>query len=181
MPELRNVNPQKRAEELLKRLGIHSNPTPVEKIAKSLGAVVRFSPLDEELSGMIYIKDDVPIIGINSLHHPNRQRFTIAHEIGHLELHKTFLTASVHVDKKFPIMMRGVVAAQGTDRKEIAALRRPHHTSDGRDTRLRKRPGHDPVGSHHEVLNEIRSSILAARVDSRNLASSADGGEDFRY
>ena len=121
MPELRNVNPQKRAEELLKRLGIHSNPTPVEKIAKSLGAVVRFSPLDEELCGMIYIKDDVPIIGINSLHHPNRQRFTIAHEIGHLELHKTFLTASVHVDKKFPIMMRGVVAAQGTDRKEIEA------------------------------------------------------------
>jgi Zn-dependent peptidase ImmA (M78 family) len=121
MPELRNISPQKRAEELLKKLGIHSNPTPVEKIAKSLGAVVRFSPLDEELSGMIYIKDDVPIIGVNSLHPPNRQRFTIAHEIGHLELHKTFLTASVHVDKKFPIMMRGVVAAQGTDKKEIEA------------------------------------------------------------
>jgi Zn-dependent peptidase ImmA (M78 family) len=37
---------------------------------------------------MIYISDGMPIIGINSLHHPNRQRFSIGHEIGHLVLHR---------------------------------------------------------------------------------------------
>jgi Zn-dependent peptidase ImmA (M78 family) len=55
---------------------------PVDRIAKGLGAQLRFSPLDEELSGMIYISDGTPIIGINSLHHPNRQRFSIGYEIG---------------------------------------------------------------------------------------------------
>jgi Zn-dependent peptidase ImmA (M78 family) len=121
MPDHRNTNPQAKAESLLARLGIHSAPVPVDKIAKSLGALLRYSPLDEELSGMICIKDGVPIIGVNSLHHPNRQRFTIAHEIGHLELHREILTNSVHVDKEFPVMMRGVTASQGTDRNEIDA------------------------------------------------------------
>ena len=70
---------------------------------------------------MVFIKENTPIIGVNSLHHPNRQRFTIAHEIGHLELHRGILTTSVHVDKEFPVMMRGVTASQGTDRHEIEA------------------------------------------------------------
>jgi len=93
----------------------------VDRIAKSLGAIVRFSPLDEELSGMIHIKDNVPIIGVNSLHHPHRQRFTVAHEIGHLVLHRHLITASVHVDKAFPVLMRGVTSALGTDPVEIEA------------------------------------------------------------
>ena len=35
------------------------------------------------------------IIGVNKSHHPNRRRFTIAHEIGHLVLHKGEM---VHLD-----------------------------------------------------------------------------------
>jgi len=73
----------------------------VEKIAKELGAQVRFAPFDDELSGMVHIKDGVPIIGVNSLHHPNRQRFTIAHELGHLEFDREMITSSIHVDKGF--------------------------------------------------------------------------------
>ena len=70
---------------------------------------------------MIYIKDGIPLIGVNSLHHPNRQRFTIAHELGHLEMHRELITSTVHVDKKFPVLMRDSVAATGTDEIEIAA------------------------------------------------------------
>lgn len=121
MPNLRADNPYVRAEQLLARLGIQSAPTPVEKIAKALGAHVRFSPFDEELSGMIYIKDGVPIIGVNSLHHPNRQRYTIAHELGHLELHRRLITSEVHVDKNFPVLMRDPKSAKGTERLEIQA------------------------------------------------------------
>lgn len=106
-------------ELLLESLNIRTPPVPVEKIAKALGAQVRFSPLDEELSGMIFIKDGIPIIGVNSLHHPNRQRFTIAHEIAHLQLHKKLITNEVHVDKQF--LMRDQKAAAGTDDVEIAA------------------------------------------------------------
>jgi Zn-dependent peptidase ImmA (M78 family) len=121
MPNPRTDDPFVRAEQILARLGIQAAPTPVEKIAKALGAHVRFSPFDEELSGMIYIKDGVPIIGINSLHHPNRQRYTIAHELGHLELHRKLITSEVHVDKNFPVLMRDPKSASGTELLEIQA------------------------------------------------------------
>lgn len=121
MPNPRVDDPYVRARQLLARLGIQSAPTPVEKIAKALGAHVRFSPFDEELSGMIYIKDGVPIIGVNSLHHPNRQRYTIAHELGHLELHRQLITSEVHVDKNFPVLMRDTKSATGTELLEIEA------------------------------------------------------------
>jgi Zn-dependent peptidase ImmA (M78 family) len=116
-----DIDPHARARELLARLNIQSIPTPLEKIAKQLGAQVRFSPFDDELSGMVYVKEGVPIIGVNSLHHPNRQRFTIAHELGHLELHREMITSSVHVDKTFPVLMRDPKAATGTELIEIQA------------------------------------------------------------
>jgi len=106
---------------LLKAYKIDSAPVNVEKIAKALGAQLRYSPLDDELSGMIYIKDDVPIIGVNALHHPNRQRFTIAHEIGHLQLHKDILSGVVHVDKQFATLMRDTRSSQGNDDIEVQA------------------------------------------------------------
>lgn len=109
------------ASVVLVKLSLSSTPIPVEKVARALGAQVRFAPFDDELSGMIHIKDGVPIIGVNSLHHPNRQRFTIAHELGHLELHRELITASVHVDKGFPAMMRDTTSAKGEERVEIEA------------------------------------------------------------
>src|ERR1700686_5518950 len=121
VPKPSNDNPSARAQQLLTRLDIKSVPTPVEKIAKALGVQVRFSPFDDELSGMIYIKEGIPIIGVNSLHHPHRQRFTIAHEIGHLELHRDIISANVHVDRQFPILMRDAISATGTDQMEIQA------------------------------------------------------------
>jgi Zn-dependent peptidase ImmA (M78 family) len=86
-----------------------------------MGAQVRYSPFNDDLSGMIYIKDGVPIIGVNSLHHPHRQRFTIAHELGHLELHREMITSEVHVDKDFPVLMRDPKSARGTEKVEIEA------------------------------------------------------------
>jgi len=121
MPKLTSDDPFSRAQKLLTRLDIKSAPIPVEKIAKALDAQVRFAPFDDELSGMIYVKNGVPIIGVNSLHHPNRQRFTIAHELGHLELHRAMITNSVHVDKNFPALMRDSKSANGTEQIEIAA------------------------------------------------------------
>ena len=114
---------------LLEEHDVRAPPVPVEKIAKSLGAWVRHSPLDDELSGMIYIKGSTPIIGVNSLHHPNRQRFTIAHEIAHLQLHKDSIIDQVHVDRKFPVLMRDAIpglrrdanSATGTEHMEIEA------------------------------------------------------------
>ena len=112
-----------KVKSLLDDQGVTSAPVPVEKIARSLGAHVRHSPLDEELSGMIYINGNTPIIGVNSSHHRNRQRFTIAHEIAHLVLHRDMISNQVHVDRRFPVLMRDAESAAGTERMEIDANR----------------------------------------------------------
>lgn len=121
MPPKRSASVDEQAEQLRLELGITSIPVPVERIARALGAQLRYSPLENEISGMIFIRDGAPIIGVNSLHHVHRQRFTIAHEIGHLSLHRDQLAASVHVDKSFPVLRRDEQSATGTDQIEVAA------------------------------------------------------------
>lgn len=110
------------ARKILEEYSISNIPIPVDRIAKKLGAIIRYSPMDnEELSGMIFVKNGIPIIGINALHHPNRQRFTIAHELGHLVLHRDEIEREVHVDTKFLGLMRDQKSAEGIDDIEIEA------------------------------------------------------------
>ena len=111
----------RQAREVLDRNQVKTPPVPIERIARELSAQLRFSPLDNELSGMVFVKDGTAIIGINALHHPNRQRFTIAHECGHLVLHRDQVTREVHVDKAFPMLMRDAVSAESVDPIEIEA------------------------------------------------------------
>ena len=110
------------ARRLLKAEGVAEPPVPVEAIARSLGASVRYAPFKGELAGMLIRDDDGRgiVIGVNSLHHPNRQRFTIAHECGHLQLHKG---RSTFVDRSFRINRRDEVSSQATDAEEIEANR----------------------------------------------------------
>lgn len=125
MPNKQSAEPTSQVEGILSQFSIRTPPVPVDKIARGLGAQLRFSPLDEELSGMIYISENTPIIGINSLHHPNRQRFSIAHEIAHLVLHRPLISGKVHVDKEFPIQFRTLnrdaISALGSEKIEIEA------------------------------------------------------------
>jgi Zn-dependent peptidase ImmA (M78 family) len=112
---------RERAREVLAEYGAVNAPVPVEKIIKRRDIRIQFSPLDQELSGMALVKDGVAVIGVNALHHPNRQRFTMAHELGHHILHRTHIENTVHVDKGFAILRRDTLAAQGTDKMEIEA------------------------------------------------------------
>jgi len=116
-------NPQAEAQKILYHLKIKQPPVSVEKVAAYLGAKLRFAPFDGEISGMVFINGDVPIIGVNSLHPPNRQRFTIAHECGHLVLHRHLITQEIHVDKKFAVLRRDSASAKGIELVEIQANR----------------------------------------------------------
>jgi Zn-dependent peptidase ImmA (M78 family) len=60
-------------------------------------------------------------IGDDALHHPNRQRFSAAHELGHHELHAQEIGKAVHVDKGFRVLLRDDVSSQGIDPLEIEA------------------------------------------------------------
>lgn len=54
-------------------------------IAERYGAIVYVRPMQRDVSGMILKTDDGdPEIFVNSLEPIERQRFTLAHEIGHL-------------------------------------------------------------------------------------------------
>lgn len=111
------------AERLLSDDSINRPPVPVEVIAKSLGATVRHAPFQGELAGMLIRHDDGRgvVIGVNSLDHKNRQRFTIAHECGHLRLHRG---KRAYVDRSlFRINARDGVSSQATDPEEIEANR----------------------------------------------------------
>lgn len=108
-------------EDLLKRHGVAQKiPVPIEEIARAEGAELRYMPYDGDLSGMVYRDDDRTVIGVNSLHHPNRERFTIAHELGHMLMHKG---KEVFVDRKFRINFRDGASAEGIEPEEIDANR----------------------------------------------------------
>jgi Zn-dependent peptidase ImmA (M78 family) len=78
-------------------------PVPIDKIAENLGITIRYEPAEDKLSGALIRKPGEAVIGVNSSHHSNRQRFTIAHEIAHFELHKGM---RLHIDESFLVNLR---------------------------------------------------------------------------
>jgi Zn-dependent peptidase ImmA (M78 family) len=76
------------AGQLLDQLGITDVPVPVAQIAVAAGASVTYDTFDGQVSGLLYRDAERCVIGVNSRHAPVRQRFTIAHEIGHLRMHE---------------------------------------------------------------------------------------------
>lgn len=108
------------ALRLFEANAVKSAPVPLDRIARAAGAIVQYAPFDGELSGMAFIKNGQAMIGVNSLHAPTRKRFTLAHELGHVILHRHVLEAEgVHVDKG--VLRRDTLASQGTDDREIEA------------------------------------------------------------
>jgi len=65
-------------------------PLDLEAIASRLGILIRKVPLERDLSGRLYRSEDSGqwVLEVNECHHANRQRYTIAHELGHFCLHK---------------------------------------------------------------------------------------------
>jgi hypothetical protein len=71
------------AERLLKSLGVEKpDDIDLEAIAYDRGALVRYSPLDG-CEARIVGRGDRAIITVNSRSEPERQRFSIGHELGH--------------------------------------------------------------------------------------------------
>lgn len=103
---------------ILREGSVVSPPIPVERIARDLGAHLTFEPFDRDMSGMLFRDGDRVIIGINSTHASVRQRFSIAHELGHLVLHEG---RPMFVDRTVRINFRDRDAAHGTDQEEVEA------------------------------------------------------------
>jgi Zn-dependent peptidase ImmA (M78 family) len=104
--------------DVLTRAGVTEPPVPVEKIANMLGARVVTDDFNNEISGILFRSDAETVIGVAKEQSKTRQRFTIAHEIGHLLLHDA---EEVHVDREFRVKLRSQASSAAVDVDEIEA------------------------------------------------------------
>jgi Zn-dependent peptidase ImmA (M78 family) len=93
-------------------------PVDVDRIAAESSITIRLQAFEDSVSGILVVRGDEGIIAVNQNHHRNRQRFTIAHEIGHFLIHRE--STSQFIDSS-PVFFRGPAAAEGTDKQEIEA------------------------------------------------------------
>ena len=82
---MQNVKPNRAAEVVLEALEIKSRPTDVFNLSNMLGAKVKFANMTEQ--GILHFIDDVPTIFVKYNEINVKQRFTIAHQLGHALLH----------------------------------------------------------------------------------------------
>lgn len=106
------------SEQLLRAVGMSAVPIDVIAIARHLGIGVVAQPLEDAVSGMLIVRSDRAAIGVNEEHHPHRQRFTIAHELGHYLLHRE--TTNLFVDSALTFY-RDDSSADGVYQQEIEA------------------------------------------------------------
>lgn len=116
---MKRVSPEQVAERLLRGHEITKPPVSVDRLAKHLNVQVVYEPFDGEVSGMLVQdqSDGSPVIVVNSLNAPVRQRFTVAHELGHHLLH----SQCVYVDRPLAVRFRDSQSSLAIDPEEIQA------------------------------------------------------------
>jgi Zn-dependent peptidase ImmA (M78 family) len=85
------------ASKILATSGVTSAPVPLQIVADKFSVKIKKAP-SKEFSGLLLRKDNVSYVGINSRESITRQRFTVAHELGHLFLHTKDDTFLDHID-----------------------------------------------------------------------------------
>ena len=86
-PGLSRLRPGTAANRILTAVGIKAPPVSPVDVAQHLGVPVFEWGFSPEVSGIFVIEDGTAAIGVNQSHPHVRQRFTIAHELGHLVFH----------------------------------------------------------------------------------------------
>ncbi len=113
---------EQKVEKILAAHGIKNAPVSVEEIARQNDISIAKAPSDE-FSGLLFRKENGPaFIALNSSESPVRQRFTIAHELGHYFLHPNKTSFVDYRDNKKNIL-RGAKEVQAN--KFAAALLMP--------------------------------------------------------
>lgn len=79
-------NARDAAWRLLIDLNIHTLPVQTTVVCKRLGIAVKLYKPTDGNDGQSFILDDRPVILVSATALPARQRFTVAHELGHILL-----------------------------------------------------------------------------------------------
>lgn len=153
-----------RVEEIAQRLlnahGITKAPVLVEDLAAAKKITVAFEDLgSDDVSGMFYRRGPAMVIVVNKHHNHHRQRFTIAHEVGHAGLHDS----DTYLDGLATLRFRDGKSATGTDTEEreangfAAALLMPAEWVRSRFVSL--------VAGHRPIAESEAIADLAAEFD----------------
>jgi len=82
---------RRKAHSVLAMFGVTEPPVDVEHLAGELGFLVLPYDFPDDTAAVLFIEEGVKAIGVNRLHPPAQQRFSIAHELGHyLSGHEDF-------------------------------------------------------------------------------------------
>ena len=104
-------------EELTKDLLVKNNlfkpKFDIKKLVERLNLKLEEKELGKDVSGLFVMSDELGIISVNKKENKNkaRQRFTIAHEIGHFILHSKL--KSIFIDKTPKVMFRNSESSSG--------------------------------------------------------------------
>jgi Zn-dependent peptidase ImmA (M78 family) len=77
-----------KAQEVLRKSNAFIAPIPIKSIIKDLDIILSPYDLGKDVSGVLVIDGNKCKIGYNSTESHVRQRFTLAHELGHFILHR---------------------------------------------------------------------------------------------
>ena len=106
------------AIEILKNVGISGPPVSPLDVASHLGltvSVIEMPPDHRDVAGFLDVKNKQ--IFVNQEDPPNRQTFTVAHEIGHYLLHREVIEA--HPDQ-YELLFRGKMLEAHTPMEQEA-------------------------------------------------------------
>lgn len=116
-PFLSTESIERKASALI--AGYREAPIPIAAVANSLGLDVQQVSLGDDVSGILVVNPTGGVIGVNKDHARARQRFTIAHEIGHYVLHRQ--DEQLFIDKGYRALFRDENSSRGTDTREVDA------------------------------------------------------------
>ncbi len=107
-----------KAQELIKFFGYEEPPINPVKIAQELGIKVYFTEFNEESDKLIsgFFNSKEKAIYVNKNEFTPRQTFTIAHELGHHQLHRAWAES-----KDYKILYREQLTKKQTDFREQEA------------------------------------------------------------
>lgn len=115
------MSPEKRAERTLRNCKIEERPIDLDRILEKEGIRKEELEASDDVFGAIVQQNGVVVIAINPNQHPNRQRFTLAHELGHYFCHRQI--SMEYVDGDFRVHWRDQESSTGTKWEEIEANR----------------------------------------------------------
>lgn len=169
--EVASVDERFTVDQLLALAAQHevdTSPLDVKSLLSVLGIKLLSVPMSDDVSGMLSLADNSKdwVVKVNALHHPNRQRFTIAHEIAHFSRHR-FQQAEF---KDLNFFRNGESNPMEVEANRFAS-----------ELLMPESAFRDKVkvfsGSIEEIAQYFKVSTLAVRVRAKNLGMKGHGLE----